>query len=153
MTAMTAAVPLLLAVLALDGGQSAPRPKDITATNVLALEAWVAFVEGHTPGRRDAAARAVSELPLETRQALYPSLPLFLSRLKGQYSPARTADGKQRRPTLASRIATTERMYIARPGYSRKPEKRHVPPAAGTVLPARNDNSRALATVPLAESP
>jgi tetratricopeptide (TPR) repeat protein len=91
MTAMTAAAPLLLAVLAVNGGQSAPRPKDITATNVLALEAWVGFVKGHTPGRQDAAARAVSQLPLETRQALYPALPLFLSRLKGQYSTARTA--------------------------------------------------------------
>jgi thioredoxin-like negative regulator of GroEL len=82
---------MLLVLLTGKGAGGAARPDDITATNVLALEAWVGFVKGHTPGRQDAAARAVSQFSLETRQALYPGLPLFLSRLKGQYSTARTA--------------------------------------------------------------
>ena len=86
-----AAVVLLLALLTIKGAGTAPSAEDITATNVLALEAWVAFVKGHTPGRRDAAARAVSLLSLDTRQALHPGLPLFLSRLKGEYSTARSA--------------------------------------------------------------
>lgn len=75
---------MVLVLLTMNGAGSAASSDDLTATNVLALEAWVAFVKGHTPGRRDAPARAVSQLTLEARHALHGGMTLFLSRLKGE---------------------------------------------------------------------
>jgi tetratricopeptide (TPR) repeat protein len=83
-----AAVTVLFCVL-MAGGKAASPVQDrdergadeITATTVLAVEAWVSAVNNHTPGRRDAAVAAVSALTFGQRRHLNAGMGLFLNHL------------------------------------------------------------------------
>lgn len=76
-----------LAVLCLPltlGAEAAARPGAITVGTAMALGNWVTAVRSHTPGRRDAAVAAVSELTFDKRRELNPGMSLFLSVLLGK---------------------------------------------------------------------
>ncbi len=67
---------------------------DITPTTVAAIETWVAAVEKHVPGQRDAPVEMVSALTYEQRRELDAGMECFLGFLLGKSVVSRTPGEK-----------------------------------------------------------
>jgi hypothetical protein len=96
-----AAAVAVLAVVAV------PRaPDEITAGTVAAVQRWVAAIETHVPGQRDAAVLMVSTLTFDKRVELNAGMEFFLSFLQGEPMPIKTSEHK----LLASMAATSRQV-------------------------------------------
>ena len=79
------------AVLALIAVPRASTSDDIFPATVAAVETWVAAVEKHVPGRRDAPVEMVSALTYEQRRELAAGMDFFLGSLLGKLGVPTTA--------------------------------------------------------------